>query len=528
MSLTQSRSAPEELLLGHPKGLFILFLTEMWERFSYYGMRALLILYLTKHFLFGDKDAGLLYGSYASLVYAMPVLGGMIADRYLGLKKAIMFGAVLLVCGHLGMAFEGPASEIVNGMVVRESLYEQIFYLSLAFIIVGVGFLKASISTIVGQLYGENDPRRDSGFTIFYMGINIGAFIATLLCAYLGENYGWKYGFGVAGIGMLLGLLTFIGGDRYLQGLGAPPPGAGLGDKSFLGIKKEWLIYGLSLVSIVAVWQMIQRTADLGYVLSGFGLIVVGGVIWYSLTRCTPIERDRMLVMLVLIVLSVFFWALFEQAGSSLTLFTDRNVAMGDFFTAGMFQSLNPMFIILFAPVFAYIWVKLAQRRMEPSTPLKFGLGITQVGLGFVVLLIGASFAGPDGKVAIIWLALMYLLHTTGELCISPVGLSMITRLSVAQVGGMMMGVWFLSSAFAAYVGGVIAGAMAIGGDGAEVALGAESLIVYTDVFGKLAWLAIGIGLALMMVSPWLARRMHLDEGTQPDAQPDSQRGGGS
>ncbi|MBL6692217.1 MAG: peptide MFS transporter [Pseudomonadales bacterium] len=502
---------PAEELLGHPKGLFILFMTEMWERFSYYGMRALLILYLTKHFLFGDREAGLLYGSYGSLVYAMPVIGGLIADRYLGYKKAIMFGASLLVLGHFGMAFEGAPSQVVNGEVVRETLYEQIFYLSLAFIIVGVGFLKASISTIVGQLYEEHDPRRDAGFTIFYMGINIGAFVATLACAYLGETYGWKYGFGLAGIGMLVGLVTFIGGDKHLQGVGAPPEGARLSDR-VAGLSREVLIYVSGFAAVVVIWQLIQRTGDLGILLTLFGGVVVSWVIWYSLSRCTPIDRDRMLTMLLLIVLSVFFWALFEQAGSSLTLFTDRNVNMGDFFTAGMFQSLNPMFIILFAPVFAWIWVKLAQKDMEPSTPLKFGLGIAQVGLGFVALIIGASFAGEDGKVAVFWLALMYLLHTTGELCLSPVGLSMVTRLSVAQVGGMMMGVWFLSSAFAAYVAGMIAGAMAIGDGGADVSLGLESLAVYVGVFEKLAILAISIGVGLMIVSPWLAKKMHLED----------------
>ncbi len=501
-----------EELLGHPKGLFILFMTEMWERFSYYGMRALLILYLTKHFLFGDKQAGLLYGSYTALVYAMPVIGGMIADRYLGFKKAIMFGAVLLVCGHFGMAFEGSPSVMVDGAVVRDSLYEQIFYLSLAFIIVGVGFLKSSISTIVGQLYGERDPRRDAGFTIFYMGINVGAFVATLLCGYLGETYGWAYGFGLAGIGMLIGLFTFIAGDRHLLGIGGPPESAGLSQRVVAGINREWMIYLLGIAAVFAIWQLIQRTGDLGLLLTGFGVVVVSWVIWFSLSKCSPVERDRMLVMLLLIVLSVVFWALFEQAGSSLTLFTDRNVNMGAMFTAGMFQSLNPLFIILFAPVFAWIWVKLGQRNLEPSTPFKFGLGILQVGLGFGVLVLGAGFAGPDGKVAVFWLALMYLLHTTGELCLSPVGLSMVTRLSVAQVGGMMMGVWFLSSSFAAYVAGLIAGAMAIGGDGATVSVGVESLAVYTEVFGKLAWLAAGIGLLLIVCSPFLARRMHMND----------------
>ena len=210
----------EELWLGHPRGLVILFFTEMWERFSYYGMRALLMLYLTKHWLYGDAEAGMIYGTYAALVYAVPVLGGMIADRYLGLRKAIVFGAMLLVLGHLGMAFEGPPSEVIDGQVVRSTSHEQIFYLSLALIVVGVGFLKANISTIVGRLYQQDDPRRDGGFTIFYVGINLGSFIATLLCGYLGETYGWRYGFGLAGLGMLAGLLTFIWGGHWLNGVG--------------------------------------------------------------------------------------------------------------------------------------------------------------------------------------------------------------------------------------------------------------------------------------------------------------------
>ena len=501
-----------EKWLGHPRGLFILFATEMWERFSYYGMRALLILYLTKHFLFGDKSAGLIYGSYASLVYAMPVIGGLIADRYLGFKKAIVFGAVLLVCGHFGMAFEGPPSEIVDGKVVRHGTYEQVFYLSLALIVVGVGFLKASISTIVGQLYEEQDPRRDSGFTIFYMGINLGALVATLVCAYLGETYGWRYGFGLAGIGMLLGLITFVSGGRYLEGVGNPPDQAALSLQVIPGVTREVVVYLTGIIAVFFVWQLIQNVRELGLMLSGFGLIVVGWVIWFSLYRCSGEERDRMLVMLLLIVLSVFFWALFEQAGSSLTLFTDRNVAMGHVFTAGMFQSLNPLFIILIAPLFAWIWVRLAEKGREPPTPMKFGLGIVQVGLGFAVLVFGAGLAGPDGKVAVIWLALMYLLHTTGELCLSPVGLSMVTKLSVTRVVGMMMGVWFLSSSFASYVAGLIAGAMAISGSGLDVTVGQESLSVYSGVFEKLAVVGISVGGMLMISSGWLAKRMHMKE----------------
>ena len=503
-------------LLGHPKGLYVLFFTEMWERFSYYGMRALLILYLTKHFLFADQQGALIYGSYASLVYAMPVLGGLIADRYLGFRKAILFGAVLLVCGHFGMAFEGPPASTImidgHQEVQRDALYTQVFYLSLAFIVVGVGFLKANISTIVGQLYGIDDPRRDAGFTIFYMGINVGAFTATLLCAYLGENYGWRYGFGMAGIGMLVGLLTFQLGRKHLLGYGEPPMPDDLKQNVLPGISKEKLIYIVGLVAVAVTWQVIQRTAELGLMLSVFGVFVVGWIIWFSLARCDPEERDRMLVMLVLIIFSVMFWALFEQAGSSLTLFTDRNVRMGDTFTAGMFQSLNPLFIIIFAPLFALMWVGLSRRKLEPSTPAKFGLGILQVGLGFAVLIYGTSQAGPDGKVSVIWLALMYLLHTSGELCLSPVGLSMVTKLSVQRVGAMMMGVWFLSSAFAAYAGGMIAGLTAINNDGTTETTAAESLIVYSGVFENLAIVAVVFGVLVLAASPFLHRRMHLNK----------------
>lgn len=498
---------PDEFL-GHPKGLFVLFFTEMWERFSYYGMRALLVLYLTKHFLFGDKEASLIYGSYGSLVYAMPLIGGLIADRYLGYRKAVTFGAVLLVLGHFGMAFEGPAAELVSGEIVRSGVHTQVFYLSLAFIIVGVGFLKANISTIVGQLYAEGDPRRDGGFTIFYMGINIGAFTATLACAYLGETYGWRYGFGLAGVGMLFGLLVFQVFRKYLLGYGEPPSPELLKQTVGPFLTREQLIYLAGVIAVFAIWQIIQRTSELGIGLLVLGAIVVAWTIWFSLSKCSPIERDRMLVMLILIIMSVFFWALFEQAGSSLTLFTDRNVDKAGF-TAGMFQAFNPFFIIVCAPLFAWLWVKLSAKGMEPTTPAKFGLGVFQVGLGFAVLVYGASHADENGNVAVIWLALMYFFHTTGELCLSPVGLSMVTKLSVQRVAAMMMGVWFLSSAFASYAGGIIAGAMAIEESAHDSVDALSSLVVYTTVFEKLAIVAVVLGIAMLLVSPILHKRMH-------------------
>jgi POT family proton-dependent oligopeptide transporter len=497
-------------ILGHPRGLFVLFFTEMWERFSYYGMKALLILYLTKHFLFGDQQASIIYGSYASLVYAMPVLGGLIADRYLGLRKAVTLGAILLVCGHFGMAFEGdPAERMADQSIVRDGFYTQIFYFSLALIIVGVGFLKPNISTIVGKLYAVDDPRRDSGFTIFYMGINLGSLVSTLACAYLGETYGWRYGFGLAGIGMLIGLVTFQRGREHLRGHGEPPNSELLQEPVFSFINRERLIYLAAFFGVLVAWQFMQYTGELGVALAIFGTLVVGWMIWYSLARCEPVDRDRMLVMLVLIVVSVLFWALFEQAGSSITLFTDRNINMGDVFTAGMFQSINPFFIVILAPLFAWLWVRLSKAGFEPSTPAKFGLGIVQIGLGFAILVYGVSLAGPDGKVSVIWLTLMYLFHTTGELCLSPVGLSMITKLSVQRVAAMMMGVWFLSSSFAAYAAGLIAATTAVDQSASEVIDPLQSLGIYTEVFSNLAIVAIVFGLIILLISPFLHRRMH-------------------
>mgnify|MGYP001166229693 CR=1 FL=1 len=497
------------LIFGHPKGLIVLFMTELWERFSYYGMRALLILYLTKHFIFDDAKAGMIYGSYAALIYALPVLGGLIADRYLGMKKAIIFGAILLVIGHLGMAFEGPRAEVIGEDVIRSDFHLQVFYFSLGFIVVGVGFLKASISTLVGLLYEKNDPRRDSGFTIFYMGINIGAFIATLLCAYVGEVYGWRFGFGLAGLGMIIGLITFLTGVKWLGNLGSPPNPEELAKTPFLFISIEKIIYFFGFLLVILVWYLVQMSGELGIFLIAIGTITISWIIWYCLKECSKNERNRILVMLFLIACSVLFWALFEQAASSLTLFTDRNIMMGSWFSAGMFQALNPFFIIILAPVFASIWFFTSKKGIEPSTPKKFSLALIQVGFGFAVLVLGASFAGPDGKVAVIFLIMMYLLHTTGELCLSPVGLSMITKLSVPKIAGLMMGVWFLSSSFAAYVAGLIAGMMAIESTDGVYLGGLESLDIYTNVFEKLAILAIISGVLLFLLSPKIVKVMN-------------------
>ena len=505
-------AAPRDVL-GHPRGLVILFFAEMWERFSFYGMRALLIFYLTQHFLFDDAMSAGIYASYGAMVYLMPVIGGMVADRYLGFRKAVVVGAVLLCIGHLGMAFEGDPARTVEGVVVRDSVSLQVLYLSLAFIVIGVGFLKSSISNMVGTLYAPGDSRRDGGFTLFYMGINLGAFVAGLVCGYLGQTYGWRYGFGLAGIGMLAGLFTFVRGRRLLMGAGEPPESADLARPILAGITREQLIWGGALVAVVVAWQILQYQDVVGgLLLVGAGAVVIG-LIWFSLARCTPVDRDRTLVLLGLTAVAVVFWALFEQAGSSMSLFADRNVdrdIVGATVQASQFQSLNPLFIIFLAPLFAGLWPMLARRGREPGTPAKFGLAIVQVGLGFAVLVYGCTVAGEDRLVAAGWLALAYLLHTTGELCLSPVGLSVVTKLSVARIAGMMMGVWFLAAAAANYVGGLIAAGASV--DTSNGLDRAESLAIYADTFEYLAVVALAVGAVVLVVAPWVRRRMHEGE----------------
>jgi POT family proton-dependent oligopeptide transporter len=515
---------PERGFFGHPRGLAPLFFAEMWERFSFYGMRALLVLYLVKHFLYSDETAGFIYASYASLNYAMPVIGGIIADRYLGNRKAVMLGAILLVCGHIGMAFEGSPAQVIDGVVVRQSPYDQIMFLSLAFIIVGVGFLKSNISTMVGKLYpSKDDPRRDPGYTIFYMGVNLGSFLSTIACGYLGETYGWAYGFGLAGLGMIAGLVVFARGTKWYRN-SEPPNPAQLRERTPVGLSREWLIYVGAVAAVFINWQLVQWHAIVGTLLLVIVGVVLAGIAWFSLTQCNKVERDRMVVVLVLTALSVVFWTLFEQAGSSLTLFADRNSDRSFFglfiVPASVVQVFNPMFIVLLAPVFSWGWVKLAQKGWEPSTPLKFALAILQVGLGFGALVFGASLAGEDAQTGLFWLALGYLLHTTGELCLSPVGLSMISRLSVARITAMVMGVWFLASSGAHYLAGWVAAMASASTEPGKVMTAQESLPVYTGVFWDLFIGATVIAVLVALISPFLKKLMHMDAADMHTSKP--------
>ncbi|MCS6627418.1 oligopeptide:H+ symporter [Roseibacterium beibuensis] len=585
-----------QILKNHPKGLIILFFAEMWERFSYYGMRGILIFFLTQHFLFDDAMASSTYGSYTSLVYLLPLLGGIMADRYIGTRKAIVFGAILLVAGHGMMAFEGrPATEtltyagaeyqvvsegrgaardvgiMIDGeryaftpaeggglaltdlpadaslpQVLPEGSYtlEQtrdqngvnVFYLAISLIIMGVGFLKPNISTIVGQLYPQGDPRRDSGFTLYYYGINLGAFWAAVLCGLLGQTVGWWAGFGLAGVGMLAGLIVFVLGKPLLQGNGEPP-NPELIKRPLVGpINREWLIYGASIIGVAIVWFMVQRNALVGSVLALATVASLGAILLVIMFVCkTWVQRQRMMLAMVLIFGAVVFFTLFEQAGTSLNLFADRNVDLtitpvamqflgitigtpaqlaaagitpSGFWidatiTAAQVQSFNAGFILIFAPIFAAMWAWLASKKMDPNPTMKFGLGLVQVGLGFLVVVWAAGSGMVDSafQMPLIMLAMLYMLHTTGELFLSPVGLSEITKLSLPSVVSFMMAVWFLASSIAQYVGGYIAGLMGtetVGGQVLDPQGALQTSLAGFDSLGK--W-GVGIGVAFILIS---------------------------
>ncbi|HMT41221.1 peptide MFS transporter [Sphingorhabdus sp.] len=478
---------------GHPKGLYMLFFAEMWERFSYYGMRALLIFYLTKHWLFSDGKANLIYGAYTSLVYITPVLGGYLADRYLGQRKAVLFGGLLLAAGHTLMAVEGVGGQSDPTI--------NIFWAALAFIIVGSGFLKANISVMVGQLYKLTDIRRDGAYTVFYMGINVGAAIGTILVGYLGETIGWGWGFGLAGIGMLAGLVVFVLGKKALNGAGeAPAP---------LTKSKEMTLYGIGLASVAVIWALVQYQDVIQGLLVVSGVSLLGYVLYESF-KLDKEPRERMFAILFLISLNPLFWGLFEQAGGSMNLFTDRFVDRGGV-PAAIFQSINPIIIMIFAPVFAGLWVWLGKRGSEPSAPAKFGLALLQMGFANLVLVWGAEAFGVAAMTPVILVFAYYLLATTAELCLSPVGLSAMNRLAPKFLASLIMGAWFYMTA----VGNFVAGKIGEATGGHDGQMTKQGLLDVYELFG---WISIGVAVVVLLLSPMVKRWMHLD--TLKDEEP--------
>jgi proton-dependent oligopeptide transporter, POT family len=670
--MVRESTVQHEQLLGHPVGLFTLFFAEMWERFSYYGMRALLVFYMIKGFLgMSDERAYGVYGAYTALVYATPFIGGIFADRLLGMRRAVVFGGLLMATGHLLMTVEHATA----------------FYLALAFLIVGNGFFKPNISTIVGTLYPAGSGRRDGGFTIFYMGVNLGAAMSPLLCGYVGETYGWHYGFGLATIGMLVGVAVFVAPVRLTQililggalatsvsmlfiqnnvyqlivnafvamaltvagviafialdrgglpeGAGAPPDMARL--KRKIGpLRADVTAYLCILASVPVFALLVQRNRVAGAMLAIFGGLAFVWLIVQAFRR-PKVEGQRLGVVLILMFFSMLFWAFFEQAGSSMNNFADRNVDRvleqrtitqddigtqirfrtarqttdpelaklplltqeqlgrtndsplmenqisaavraldeskapaqrlsadgvaelvaeltesgqlvltslsalryaagradseslqtiqwqvasdnvgmgigGDEIPASLFQAANPIYILIFGVFFTLLWSSLATRGLDPSTPFKFALGLFQLGLGFGALWFGAQQAGADGLVAVPWLLLGYLLHTTGELCLSPIGLSMVTKLSPKEIVSTVMGAWFLATAFSNYLAAIIATFTGVSGEegGPQIIPPpAETVNIYGDVFGKIAIAAIISALICSALSPLLTKWMH-------------------
>ena len=569
--------------LGHPKGLYVCFFTEMWERFSFYGMKALLLLYLLKYHLFSD-DAGYdLIGAYGGLVYAVPVIGGVLADRYLGMRKAVVLGGVLLVLGHLGMAFEGHAAKMVNGVAVRDETALQVFYLSLALIIAGVGFLKPNISTIVGNLYDLNDPRRDSGFTLFYAGINVGALFSALICAFLGETYGWRYGFGAAGIGMIVGLAMFLWGQRYLRGQAEPADPDKLREK-VAGFSREVWIYIGSAAGVVVLWGTIQFASQITLRIAGISFTAALGImlatllvflIWFFgfiARQCTKVQCEQMLALVVLIFAVLIFFTLYEQTYGSWVTFNDRlmtkdmfGMALGQYTpslpwslfsmaaspplmvaaliasdrghgglakglialltlglavatahdvvlvpqTAGSLTYLGPFFIVVLAPLFSWLWPWLARRGRNPSKPVTMSLGLIFAGLSFLPLMAAAKISG-GGEMASVWyLVAAYFILEVGEMWLAPLGLSAVTQLSVARVVGLMMGAFWLATAFSEVLAAQFAKIASVEIPEGGVIDMASASVKYGELFAMLMWLGIGSGVVFLLLSPLLKRWMH-------------------
>jgi len=584
--ITHVDPSAERTWMGHPRQLARLFSVEMWERFGFYGMRALLVLYLVKHFLLEQYQASGIVGGYLSLVYLTPVIGGWLADYYLGSKRAVKWGALVMAAGYLLLCFGGDQAKpyaviggqryevqvdrgaslldskeskqwvMANGQKLqihgmpdgsvqllsqggqvtstiakddfrpgaeRSPFFLTLMLFALSLIVIGNGFFKPNISTIVGSLYKQGDRRRDAGFTIFYMGINIGSIGSQILCPIFANWFGWWAGFAIVVVGMLIGyaMMQFDGGR--LAGYGEPPERTGRDRApliyilSILSAPLFWLIFRNVMNTPEAaagsgLWGYIVATPFLGKVLFLTFLAAVIGIPIWSWKVGTKAEAQMMLAAIILVIFNVTFWTLFEQAASSLTLFADSNTTLelfGFFVSAPQTQNFNPITIVVFAPILSWFWLWLAKRGWEPSIQVKFGIALLLVGLGFVVLAWSKSTANADFRVALWWLVLTYFIHSIAELCISPVGLSMITKLSIARVVGMMMGVWFLSISIGEYLAGAAAQAASVQTVGGQVTNPQMALESYAHTFMIGGEMTMVAGVILLAISPWLRKIMH-------------------
>ncbi|MFS8063694.1 MAG: peptide MFS transporter [Luteimonas sp.] len=474
--------------MGHPRPLWMLFMSEFWERFAYYGMRALLAVYVATTFFShlpegeANAQASLTYGGFTSLVYATGVIGGMIADRYLGYQRSIILGGLLMAVGLF--------------MLLMPELHW--FLVGLAVVVAGNGLFKPNISTMVGKLYAPNDVRRDSGFTIFYMGINAGAFLAPIICgSIIGAKFGFKYGFLAASLGMILGIIVFQFRKGMLGHIGRPPAGR----EGFAPIL--FVLIG-AIVMVPVIYFLLNQSEILGVVLLGLFLVLAIYLIWSGYTA-DSVQGQKHVAMFILFAANILFWALFEQAGASLN-FMARDFVNAPFnFT--LFQSANPLFILLLAPLFATLWPRLEKMSMNPSIPRKFAIALIGLALGFALLVFAIkTMVGTDGKIGWYWLAGLYFIHTAAELCLSPIGLSMVTKLAAPKNVGLSMGGWFLATAVANYLAGRIS-AIASGGGGHGEA--ASSLAQYSSTFTMLIWAGLIVGGIYFFLAPLINKLMH-------------------
>ena len=476
----------------HPRQLYLLFFTEMWERFSFYGMKALLLAYMVTQLKFDEPKGYAILGSYAALVYTMPMFGGMLADRFLGYRKAITFGGILMTIGHLVLAIPQSWS----------------FFYGMAFIICGNGFFKPNISSLVGTLYRENDPRRDSAFSIFYMGINLGAMIGGVLCGYVGQRINWHFGFGLAGIFMILGLIVFTIGKKSLGDRGLPPQENLLHRKLFAGLNRETIIYIGTLLVVPFVVFLFNVYEAMDWIMLGLGLLSLVYILYIAF-QLEKAAKFKLIAAIVMIVTSILFWAFYEQNSGSLNLFAMRNVDMHvlgfNLPPLSVNNFLPPFWVIALSPVFAWLWLWLNKKGKEPSTPLKFALSFIFLGIGFYIFYLGCKMT-TDGLISLYIFALGYVAIICGELCLSPIGLSMVTKLAPVKIVGMVMGIWFLASAIGEFLAGKIGSLMSVPENVVNDPI--QSLPYYADILSKIGLGSVLLGGVLMLIVPLLRRWM--------------------
>lgn len=499
---------PSTLVKGHPIGLGTIFLIEVWERFAYYGMRALLMLYMTKVFLFSDSKAYELYGAFTALVYATPVIGGLLADKLLGYRKATTLGALCMGLGYLTLALPIDAVDPEHWL----------FYSSLALIAIGNGLFKPNTASLLGALYEKNDTRRDAGFSIFYMGINLGAFFAPIVCGFVGETINYQLAFFITSLGLFAGLILFTRAQSVFGEKGLPEDVEKLQQSSFLGLSHfNTVLLGVMVcIPLIALLLQTEVTGKL--------LIFLGAplsiYLAYLVFTSEPNDRGKIVGIITMMFLSTFFWACFEQAGSSLNLFADRNVqreitlSLGGFFSysftipTSTLQAVNSLFILAFAPVISKVWLRLGAQGREPSTATKFALAFLFTAIAFFTLVFSAQFANEQGFTSLYFILGYYFMITIAELCISPVGLSMVTRLAPQKITAVLMGIWLLSFAYGNYLSGVLAKLASGAGETTTATTGLSSLATYTEAFYSIGMMALVIGIIMALLIPSMKRLM--------------------